>query len=74
MDTTEERRLIGHVEHRLTTQFPHVPASEIRLLVAGLLQRYDGSRVRDFIPLLVEREARDLLSDPAFGEARTEVG
>ena len=47
---------------RLTRAFtPTVPNHQIHETVARIHRRFDGSKVRDFIPLLVENAARDEL-------------
>jgi hypothetical protein len=61
MNSAEEHRLMLHVAQRLHRRFPERALEEIERLVAGLLQCYDGCRVRDYVPILVEREAVDVL-------------
>jgi hypothetical protein len=48
------QQLIG----RLVEQFPEVAEDEIVSAVHGRYADFDGSPVRDFIPVLVERSAR----------------
>lgn len=46
---------------RLTQVFPEVPEAEISRAVEGRYHDFDGSPVRDFVPVLVERSVRQLL-------------
>ena len=50
-----------HVIDRLRERFPDVHADEIRRVVHFIHTSFEGSRIRDFIPILVERLARDKL-------------
>jgi hypothetical protein len=52
------RDLIG----RLTQQFPEVAEEEIVRAVRGRYEQFDDSRVRDFVPVLVERSVRQAIS------------
>jgi hypothetical protein len=53
-----EQSMVAEVEQRLTTNFPHVAADKIARVVQTAHSRFEQSRVRDFIPLLVERRAK----------------
>ena len=46
---------------RLHEEFSSVPISTIEHIVAEAYAGFEGSRIREFIPLLVERETRDRL-------------
>ena len=46
---------------RLHNRFSAVPISTVEEIVTEIYASYDGCRVREFIPLLVERESRDRL-------------
>jgi hypothetical protein len=50
---------------RLTQVFPEVPEVEISRAVQGRYHDFDGSPVRDFVPVLVERSVRDQFVDVA---------
>lgn len=50
------------VIERLCRRFPTVPESTIAAEVASVEATFGEARIRDFIPLLVEREVRDLLA------------
>lgn len=61
MSQQDERRAVEEVFRRLTALFPDVPPGEIRATVDGVHARLTGP-VRDYVPLLVERQSRDILS------------
>jgi hypothetical protein len=46
---------------RLHDKFPQIPISTVQQIVAEVYASYSGCRVREFIPLLVERESRERL-------------
>lgn len=55
--SSEQAALTGLVE-RLTQQFSELSREEIERAVHGRYALFEGSRVRDFVPVLVERAAR----------------
>jgi len=55
---SSEAASINEVRARLAGKFSHVPKDQISTTVADAHARFEHSRVRDFIPLLVERRAR----------------
>ena len=61
MTTTEEIQVIDQLADRLHGRFPDAPVDRIRTVVTQVHHQYDGSTIRDFIPVLVEREAADQL-------------
>ena len=58
----DEDRAVAEVAERLLKRFPLEPPDVVKATVAEFHQQYDGCRIRDYIPVLVEREARDRLS------------
>jgi hypothetical protein len=51
------------VAQRLHERFPAVPEDQIEQTVQAEYHRFDGSPIRDFVPIFVERNAReDLLA------------
>ena len=56
-----EHEALIHIVGRLRRRFPDVHADEIRRLVHAAYSGFERSRIRDFIPILVERAARDEL-------------
>ena len=59
----EERVLIGDVERRLAKKYTALPHDHIAAVVQHAYARFHSSRVRDFIPLLVERRADEELEE-----------
>jgi hypothetical protein len=53
-----ERQHLEAVTARLVRQFPELPERDVRAVVAAGAQRLEDARVRQFVPLLVERAAR----------------
>jgi hypothetical protein len=58
-----ERVLIGEVEQRLAKKYADLPPDHIAAVVQAAYSRFRSSRVRDFIPLLVERRADEELEE-----------
>ncbi|TGD89756.1 hypothetical protein BayCH28_03940 [Mycolicibacterium sp. CH28] len=54
--------MIEQVVDRLCTAHPDLPHDDVTRAVDSAYERFTGSRVREFIPLLVERRARGDLS------------
>ena len=54
--TTHEDRALEHVRQTMQHRYPDVPAAAIAERMRKVHQRYDNARIRDFVPLLVERE------------------
>ena len=57
-----EPTLIAAVERRLTSKYAQVPPEQISSVVHNAYARFEQSRTRDFVPLLVERRAREQLA------------
>jgi hypothetical protein len=57
MTPEEEIRAIDEVVRRLSSHFPHIDARTIQTAVDREHRDFDGSRIRDFVPLFVERNA-----------------
>jgi hypothetical protein len=60
-NTSGEAQAVGHVMERVQARFPHVEPGEIRALVDEVHRQYDGRPIREFVPILVEREVTDAL-------------
>ncbi|MEP7088936.1 MAG: hypothetical protein ABI776_02420 [Nocardioidaceae bacterium] len=58
--TADETRFIDEVVDRARVRFPTVQPQRIRSVVDGVHHQYDGHPIREFIPVLVEREVDDL--------------
>jgi hypothetical protein len=54
---------VEHVVERLTDKFPDVPASIVEETVTGIHHSFDDAHVRDFVPVIVEHEAKEKLRD-----------
>jgi hypothetical protein len=59
----EERVFISEVERRLAKKYAALPHDQIAAVVQHAYARFQTSRVRDFIPLLVERRADEELEE-----------
>lgn len=57
-----EEAAIRLVVARLVRQFPELSAEDIDRAVYGQYDRFDGSPIRDFVPVLVERATRRQLT------------
>lgn len=65
MTHTDELVALDGVVERLHGRFPQAPTERIKQAVVEVHHQYDASRVRDFIPVLVEREVADRFRDPS---------
>ncbi|WP_145812142.1 three-helix bundle dimerization domain-containing protein [Kribbella amoyensis] len=63
MDRSEENRAIDEVVERLAQQFPELPAADIASTVAQTRPEFEEAPIRDFVPLFVERSAKNRLRD-----------
>ncbi|HEX2213934.1 MAG TPA: hypothetical protein VHH12_10905 [Mycobacterium sp.] len=55
--------VIEQVAERLAVQYPNVGADTVAALVQQNHAQFSDSRIRDFIPLFVERRARRTLAE-----------
>lgn len=62
-----ENDAIQHVVGRLARQFPELPATEVERAVYGKYKSFADSPIRDFVPVLVERGARNRLAQQRTG-------
>ena len=53
---------------RLTGRFPDLPAGSVRQIVNASWDEFAGTPIRDFVPVLVERTARDRLRHIISGQ------
>ena len=58
---SSEQTVIEQVVVRLTHRYPAIPQATVASVVLETHARFDGRPVRDFIPLLVERNAKSQL-------------
>jgi hypothetical protein len=72
----DEATQIGEVIARVAATHPDCSTADIARIVQSLHAGFDGAKIREFVPLLVEREARDALTQhrtgyhPGTGERR----
>ncbi|MBL1076837.1 hypothetical protein JK358_20785 [Nocardia sp. 2] len=74
MTAREEELQITELVARLADKFPHLAAGVVSEEVRGIHRDFDGHRVREFIPLLVERIAERQLSRRVSYCANTVLG
>jgi hypothetical protein len=61
----DEEALLGEIQRRLLDEFPSASPRVVDILIRAEHARFEGSRIRDFIPLFVEKRARrDLRARP----------
>src|SRR3954451_8312099 len=65
-DGEAERRLVDAVRRDLTEAFPLLSAHQVSAVVERVWSEFRGARIRDFVPLLVRKQAR--------AELREQVG
>lgn len=56
-----EAASLDHAVERLSERFPDVPRTHIEELVKEHQEQYNGAPVRDFVPVLVEHDAKKQL-------------
>ena len=60
-----EQTLLSDIVARLIRSFPTVPPAVVAEVVNELHVKFDGARLRDYVPLFVERNARTALAELA---------
>jgi len=65
----EERAQIDAVQRRLALKYTELPHDHVAAVVQRMHARFDQSTVRDCVPLLVERSAREELSKSTAAQA-----
>ncbi len=61
MTVDEELIQVEQVIERLLTRYPSAPPADIELTVRAIHKRFADVRVHDFVPLLVEKAARQAI-------------
>jgi len=56
-----EQTVIDQLVVRLTSRYPAISESTVSMVVRDIHAKYDGRPLRDFIPLFVERNAKNEL-------------
>ncbi|MEP7178391.1 MAG: hypothetical protein ABI775_04845 [Pseudonocardiales bacterium] len=62
-----DQAAIARLVERLARRFPDLPPEEIERLVRATYAEFAGSRIRSFLPTLVERSVRAQLTRPGAG-------
>jgi hypothetical protein len=62
MATAEETRVLDQVSARLHSRFPDAAPDRLRHAVESAYHELDGARIRDFVEILVERQAANALA------------
>lgn len=65
MATSEETRVLTQVSERLSHKYPQVPTQRVSEVVSATYHDFDHARIRDFVEILVERDAAELLNRSA---------
>jgi hypothetical protein len=62
MAVMSEEILLAEVERRLISTYADFSPEQVAAAIRGAHARFEQSRIRDFVPLLVERQARSELT------------
>ena len=62
MAAISEELLLAEVQRRLTSEYPQLAPDRVGAAVTAAHVRFEHSPIRDFVPLLVERRAREALA------------
>jgi hypothetical protein len=62
MATPEETRMLHQVRARLQTRFPQAEPDRLDRAVETAFHDLDNAPIRDFVEILVERQAADALA------------
>jgi hypothetical protein len=73
-DDRNEAQAIDEVAERLADRFPTLERSHVEEIVQDEWRRLDDGRVRDFVPVLVEHDARGRLRKESRKAERTSDG
>jgi hypothetical protein len=68
MNADEEQVAVDRVIDLLAKRFPGVPRDMVAEIVEERHHALTGKPIRDFVPVLVEREAREFLRAEAHGQ------
>lgn len=62
-------QIVARVTVRLQEGFPNLSPQQVEEVVMAVMGRFRGSKVPDFLPVLVEREALRTLRHPSGHDA-----
>ena len=68
----QERETFHRIDVRLVARFPELPAEQVEAAVVGRYRDFRHGRVRDVVPILVDRRAREDPENVATATARLE--
>lgn len=63
----DEATTIARVVESLRSRFPEADRGDIDACVERVQARYADARVREYVPVMVEREVSEALRNPAAG-------
>lgn len=66
MSKVDEATAVEHVQRALSERFPSIPPATVKGVVDEVYADFDGP-VRDYVPLLVERAAKERLRQMSSG-------
>ena len=66
MTQEDEVRAIELLVERLRLRFPSATPEHLEQVLVEVHHQYDGRPIRDFIPVLVEREVTERMRDAEF--------
>lgn len=56
--SVDETRALAEITERLQERFPDTPPDEIEAAVEFGRKEFENAKVRDFLPVLIEKEAK----------------
>ena len=62
MQNIDEPQALAQVTDRLAARFPDLALDTVRTVIEGEHRKLDGRPVRNYVPVLVERAAREELT------------
>lgn len=62
MRNHSEQDVLAQIEHRLRLEFPNAAPTAVSAAVQQALAEFDSSRIREFVPLFVEKKVRRQLA------------
>ncbi|QRY46085.1 hypothetical protein JVX93_04160 [Mycolicibacterium boenickei] len=70
MSTVAEVTALAEIGRRLALEFPELAPETVDSAVKQAHSRFDTSRIRDFVPLFVEKQARKVACPYSRGPGR----
>ena len=71
MTDEAETQALAVVAQRMRDRFPNIPLEVVDAAVVRFHREYDGRPIREFVPLLVERQVREHLSGSIPAQRRS---